>query len=329
MERYFSVHNLCFGYLKKPLCLKDVNFSAEKNDRILILALDDKGKTSLLKTLSGFDDKFFGKVFLDGKEIRSIPDDDKKVSVIFDEPILLNSSIEKNLDYICEVLKKERLTDSEKVELLEKFNLDYPLKTKVKKLSDFEKFKLCFLRVFIKRPRVVFIDDILKNGFNQDEIQELKVILDFCLEGRLVFMASNNDSFVKNRDFFEWFNPTKVLYLNNAFVSEKKSIDNFFESIIDLDACGFNLELTKLEGFCVFQDGNFYLSFQDKFVIKIDKALNEKFERLKLAENENEDIVMVFEKGLEFDLVNNNDVNRLLGEKKLMIFSKLDRSRVI
>ena len=104
MGKYFKVENLCYGYLKKPLCLKDINFSADKDDRVLVLALDDNGKTSLVKTLSGFDERFFGKVFLQDTEIRAISDKDKNVSVLFDAPILLNSSIEKNVKTILESL---------------------------------------------------------------------------------------------------------------------------------------------------------------------------------------------------------------------------------
>ena len=55
-----EVKNLCYAYIKKPLCLKDVSFSLEKKQRALVLALDDMGKTTLLKTVSGFDDKYFG-----------------------------------------------------------------------------------------------------------------------------------------------------------------------------------------------------------------------------------------------------------------------------
>lgn len=329
MEKFFNVENLCYAYLKKPLCLKDVCFSADKKDKVLVLALDDNGKTTLLKTLSGFDDKFFGKVFLQGKEIQTIPDEEKNISIIFDEPVLLNSSIEKNIDYLFDVIGKEYLSQQEKIELLKKFKLDYPLKTRVKKLSMFEKFKLCFLRVFVKNSRIVFIDNILKNNFSENELVELKEIFDICLSDKLVFLTANNGSFIDNKEFFEWFKPIKVLFINMSVATEKKSIEEFFKASIDLDACSFNDGLTKLDGYCVRQDGAFFLSFEDKYVLKIDRVLDSYFEKLKLSEGENEDIVLVFENSMQIDLTKNNDINKLLADKKLMVFSKIDRSRVI
>ena len=172
MKDFLKTENLCFGYLKQPLCLKDVNFSMAQNDRVLVLGLNDKGKTSLLKTLSGFDMHFFGKVFIEGKEIRSVSDEERNVSLIFDEPVLINSSIEKNIDFLFETLKREIPEKQEKQELLKRFNLNFDLKHKVKKLTTFEKFKLCFLRSFVKDSKILFVDDILKNEFNAEEISK-------------------------------------------------------------------------------------------------------------------------------------------------------------
>ena len=66
MKKFFDIENLCFGYLKQPLCLKDVNFSVSKNDRVLVCGVDGAAKTSFLKAISGFDEHFFGNVYLKG-----------------------------------------------------------------------------------------------------------------------------------------------------------------------------------------------------------------------------------------------------------------------
>ena len=139
-----------------------------KNDKILILGLDDKGKTTLIKTLSGFDDKYFGDILLGGTEIRKFSDQEKNFSLIFDYPVLLNASIDDNLNYLYGILNKSVPDNQVKKELLKKVKMEHDLKCKVKKLTLFEKFKLCFLRVLIKKPRIVFIDDVLKNNFSDD-----------------------------------------------------------------------------------------------------------------------------------------------------------------
>lgn len=326
---YFKVENLCYAYIKKPLCLKDVNFVMNKNDKALVLGLKDCGKTTLLKTLSGFDDKFFGRVFINGKEIRQIPDESKNVSLIFDKPVLLSTTIDKNLDFLYKNLNREIPSDEEKLELLKQFGLGYELKTKIKKLSLFEKFKFCFLRTFIKNPDIIFVDDILKNNFSQEEKAELLQILKQVFKNKLVFLCASDESFFNHNELFVEFKCNKVLYLNNAKVSQFKSIDDFQNDLVDLDACKFNKNLTLKEGYCVRQDGCYYLSFDDKFIIKIDKNFETNFAKLKLAENENEDIVIAYKKDVKVDLSNNEAFTKLMANGDVKIYSKLDRSKVL
>lgn len=328
-DKFFKVENLCFGHLKRPLCLKDVNFVARKNDRVLVLGIDGSGKTSLIKTLSGFEEHFFGTVLLEGKEIRKIPDNEKCISIIFDEPILIESTIDKNLNFVYDVLNLPIPSEDEKLKLLQNFKLNFTLNTKIKALNKSQKFKLCLLRSFIKKPKLLFIDNIFKHGFKKEENRELFEILNLFFEDCLIFISADNKTFVQYKEFFDLFSATKLLYLNNACVYEKKSIQNFGDEIIDLDACLFFDSFDYIEGFCVYQEGDFYLSFNDCYVIKVDKNFYSKFRQLKLNEGENEDIILVFNKRINVDLSKNNDINQMFSEKKLMLFSKLDRSRLI
>ena len=145
-----------------------------------------------------------------------------------------------------------------------------------------------------------------------------------------MIFASNNDSYLKNKDFFDWFKPTKILYLNFAKIYEFKSFEEFENNVVDLDMTLFLNDLESQEGFCVYQEGIYYLSFEDgKITLKIDKQFNECFEKLKLSEGENEDIVLAYKKGVSIDLTKNNDFNKMLNDKMFMIFSKIDRSRVL
>ena len=328
MKSFFQVKNLCYAYLKKPLCLKDVNFSAEKNDKVLLLGLDDKGKTTLLKTLSGFDDKYFGEVLLNGKEIRKIPDTEKNFSLIFDYPILLNGTIDLNLNYLFETIGKEVLLDKEKYNILKKFNLNYKLSDKIKKLSLFEKFKLCLLRVYIKSPKIIFIDDILKINFSNEEFDELFEIIEMISKDCLLIMCAGEKGFKNNSLFIEKFSWSKVLYLNNMKINEMKNLKEFYDNPIDLDALEFNEEFEIIEGYCVFQDAAYYISINDEYVVKLDKSLHASLDKLKLANLENEDIVLAYKKGMKLDFSKNNDINEMLKRGEIIIFSKLDRSRI-
>lgn len=324
-----EVKNLCYAYIKKPLCLKDVSFSLQKNQRVLVLALDDMGKTTLLKSVSGFDDKYFGWVNLNGKDLKTIPDKEKNFSIIFDYPILISGSIDKNLNFLYETLNKQIASEKEKQDLLEKFKLNYKLKDNIKKLTKFEKFKLCFARVYIKKPQILFIDDILKNKFTDDELEELMAIFKLLFQDKMVIFAINENSYKNYYDLIYELNFDKVFYLNNSKLTELESIEVFNNNPIDLNACKFFDGLKTQEGFVAKDKDNYFLSFNEENEIKVDKDFNKAFDKLNLKNNDNEDIVLVYKDDLKIDLTKDNDFNKLLMLKTVMIFSKLDGSRLI
>ena len=111
MKKYLEVKNLCYSHYKQPLCLKDVSFDMQKNETLIVVGHDEMGKTTLLNCVSGFDSRYFGSVELEGVEVKNIPDEDKGFSILYEEPILINGTIEKNLDLFAkhlELLKKRK-----------------------------------------------------------------------------------------------------------------------------------------------------------------------------------------------------------------------------
>ena len=328
MKNLFVVENLCYAYLKRPLCIREANFSANKNDRILILGLDDKGKTTLIKAISAFDERYFGNVFYNGEELRKINPQDRLFSLIFDYSTLLNSTIDANLNYLYETIGVQIPSASEKNNLLAKFNLCYKLSDKVKVLTNFEKFKLCLLRVYIKKSRIVFIDDILKNGFTQNEVDELMGYFELISKDSILFFCANEKSFKQNINQIKIFTWSKVLYLNNTIVHEKQNLDEFTIDPIDLDVISFSNEFECVDAYCINQDGEYFISIDENIVIKIEKPLYANFDKLKLSNLETEDLILAYKKGMEFDYSKNNDINNAINKKELLIFSKIDRSRI-
>ena len=135
MKKFFEVKNLCYAHYKQPLCLKDVCFSLSENDRLLVVGLDEMGKTTLLNAISGFDSKYFGGVFFEEIDVKNILDADKGFSIIHEVPVMVKGSVEKNLDFACGVLGVNKSTE-EKQELVNQFGINADLKTNVKKLDN-------------------------------------------------------------------------------------------------------------------------------------------------------------------------------------------------
>lgn len=327
MKNYLEAKNLCYAYYKEPLCLKDVSFSLNKGEKLLVLGGDGMGKTTLLKTLSGFDDKFFGDVLFEGISVKNIMDKDKGFSIIFEEPVLARGSVEKNIDLACDVLctKKDK---TEKELLLKDFAFEQDLKTKVKKLSHVEKLKVNFARVEIKKPRVLFVDDIFKN-VNPEDFEEMFGLFDRICAGTTVVFVCSNKTLKKHHQIIKLFNANKVLYLNNAKGSVFNGFSEFIDKRVDLAVIGYTDEFKVIEGACFLQNGAYFFVDHTGLQVKLDKQFNKKLDEMKIDEIEGVDTVFVLNKEFNIDLANNNDVNKALAEGKLELFFKLDGSRII
>lgn len=327
MSCYLEAKNLCYAYYKQPLCLKDVSFQLNKGEKMLVLGDEEMGKTTLLKTVSGFDDKFFGEVLFDGILVKNIIDRDKGFSIIFEEPVLARGSVEKNIDLACDVLCTKK-NKEEKVELLESFGFNEDLKTKVKKLSLANKLKLNFARIEIKQPRVLFVDDIFKD-ISDSDFEELFGLFERICKDTTVIFACSNKTLKKHNQIINKFNADKVLYLNNAKGTLFNGFQEFIDKRVDLAVIGYTDEFKVIEGACFLQNGSYYFVDHTGLQVKLDKQFNEKLDKMKIDEIEGVDTVFVLNKEYNIDLANNNDVNKALSDGKLELFFKLDGSRII
>ena len=60
----------------------DISFGVDKNEKVLILASTDMGVTTFLSVLSTFQLKYEGDVFLSGKNLNEIQDNEKNFSFL-------------------------------------------------------------------------------------------------------------------------------------------------------------------------------------------------------------------------------------------------------
>jgi len=63
--------NINFGYKKDSWVLKDVNISLESGEILGLIGDSGSGKSTLCKVLAGYENKYHGKVSIDGKEFSS------------------------------------------------------------------------------------------------------------------------------------------------------------------------------------------------------------------------------------------------------------------
>ena len=183
-----NVKNLSFRYItSKENILKDISFSVEKNECILIVGPSGCGKSTLALCLTGIipkviDGDFNGQVYLNGvdnteKEMYQIC---KEIGIQFQEIEKQFSMLDvedeiafglENLNFSQEDIKKRVVDSLKTVDLSKKIN------SKLKKLSGGEKQKVGIASVLAMDPDILIFDSLFSH-LDQKSSKTVSILLE-------------------------------------------------------------------------------------------------------------------------------------------------------
>lgn len=326
---FFEVNNLYFSYYKSPMTVRGAKFAFDKNSKVLLLASNEMGKTTMLKVLSGFDETYMGSIKLNGKELKDIDDNEKRFSLLLDSPVLFQrKSIKYNIDFLCETLGIEKLSDEKLKQLLDEFKIERESKCKVSKLSLFEKRKLAILRSTIKNSSIIFLDDQF-DEMPEESQQDLEEIYKKILsQSSAVVMALSGVSFKNHQNFVKNIKFDKVLYLCDAELFVFSSVNEFSESLVRKNIFNFVDGFFKLNGFIFKVDDKYYFCEEDKREIELDKSFYLGLNELKLENGEHDRVNLFSKSKIDLENITDNEFNKKLKSREFLMYSNLDGKKL-
>ena len=179
-----KVENLTKKYGKNEnevIAVNDMSFSVESGEFVAIVGSSGSGKSTLLHLLGGVDRPTSGKVFVNGKDIYSLKDDElaifrrREVGLIYQFynliPIL---NVEENITLPCDLDRREVPKD-ELDELLKVLGLENRRKHLPNELSGGQQQRVAIGRALINHPAIVLADEPTGNldSKSSDEIVQL------------------------------------------------------------------------------------------------------------------------------------------------------------
>ncbi len=142
-----------------------ISFSVEKGEFVAIVGSSGSGKSTLLHLLGGVDRPTGGKVYIDGKDIYSLSNDNlaifrrRQVGLVYQFynliPIL---NVEENITLPCR-LDGVRVSDDKLKELLETLGLSERVKHLPNELSGGQQQRVSIGRALINNPAIVLADE--------------------------------------------------------------------------------------------------------------------------------------------------------------------------
>ena len=162
------------GTVNEKKALEGLNLELEKGDFVTILGSNGAGKSTLFNTIAGTYRPDAGKVYLDGKDITSLPDfkRSKDIGRLFQDPLkgtAPNMTIEENLALaylranhatspFSMISKKDRAEFREKLSMLG-LGLEDRMNQPVGLLSGGQRQALTLLMATLVTPKILLLDE--------------------------------------------------------------------------------------------------------------------------------------------------------------------------
>ena len=164
-----DIQNLSFGYDEK-IILNKVNFHVNKGEIVLLKGQSGEGKSTLLKLLMRYY-PYQGEIYYNDQELRSIDDASLKdnVSMFSQQTYLFNETIRDNLKIAkADASDEEIMIALEKASLGEFINnlpnkLDTVINESALNISLGEKQRIGLARVFLRKPKLLLLDEPTSN----------------------------------------------------------------------------------------------------------------------------------------------------------------------
>jgi len=179
------------------IVLKDISFSIEHGDFVIILGESGCGKTTLLNLLAGLELPSSGKIFVDGREITGLH---PSRSLLFQQPTLIPwLTVKENVAYGCNLRGDTENLDYRVNQFLEIMGIAGFADAKPNQLSLGMAQRACLARALVGHPDVLLLDEPFASldTFTQAHIQEELVNLWLSEQFTAVFVTHDIDEAIR------------------------------------------------------------------------------------------------------------------------------------
>jgi len=179
------------------IVLKDISFSIEHGDFIIILGESGCGKTTLLNLLAGLELPSSGKILVDGQEITGLH---PSRSLLFQQPTLIPwLTVKENVAYGCNLRGDTENLDYRVNQFLEIMGIAGFADARPNQLSLGMAQRACLARALVGHPDVLLLDEPFASldTFTQAHIQEELVNLWLSEQFTAVFVTHDIDEAIR------------------------------------------------------------------------------------------------------------------------------------
>ena len=194
----FEFQNICFSYGDNILNLDQISFAVNPGDRVGIMGSTGAGKSTLINLLNRFYDPTYGKILVDGDDIKKykLADYRNQFAIVLQDPILFSSTIGENIRYGRpgasdeEVISAAKSANAHEFIVKSSHGYDTPVGERGMQLSGGERQRISLARAFIKNAPVLILDEPTSSLDVRTEALIMEA-MERLMEGRTTFLITH------------------------------------------------------------------------------------------------------------------------------------------
>lgn len=202
-------NNLSFHYPNRSdvQVLSSINMDIKEGEQIALVGASGAGKSTITQLMMRFYQGYQGNLYIDNKEITSIPLTDlrKQIAIVPQDILLFGGSIKENIAYGNPKASDEEIYKAAKLANAHQFISDFPERYDTLvgergiQLSGGQRQRIAIARAILKNPKILILDEAT-SALDSESENLVQEALNSLLRGRTSIVIAHRLSTIRNAD---------------------------------------------------------------------------------------------------------------------------------
>lgn len=243
-DGYVRYDNISFSFGRHKI-LKDIDFEAHPGQLTALLGATGSGKTSIVNLIPRFYDPSFGRILIDGQDIRQVKLDSlrSQIGIVMQDTSLFAATIQENIAFARQNASFDEIVAAAKAAQAHEFIMQQAngYQTRVGErgvtLSGGQKQRLAIARAILLNPKILLLDDATSSVDTETE-HLIQLALAELIRDRTTFVIAHRLSTIRNADL--------ILVIDKGKIVARGTHDTLLESSHHYNVI-YNQQLIKQE----------------------------------------------------------------------------------